>query len=76
MSRLKKWEKSPKEVGNYSTGVLLIEFGKIIKRSPDTVYCMLDFIDATNELNNDEMTVKEYNEFIISRIKYCKSLYK
>ena len=73
MSKLKKWEKHWKKVGNYSTGVLLIEMGKIIKRCPDTVYCMLDFIDATNEFNSGKMTTDEYNEFIVNEIKHLKN---
>ena len=32
MTKLKKWEKSPKYVGNYSTGELLIHLGMDIKK--------------------------------------------
>ena len=71
-NKLKKWEKSYKLVGNYAIGVLLIEMGKIIKRNPKSVYCMLDFLDMQRDFQEDKITVEEYSQFIVNEIKYLK----
>lgn len=70
MTKLRKWEKSPKYVGNYSTGELLIHLGMDIKKYENLgLLCLpdrfVDFIEMTNDFNNDKITVKEYNEWII-----------
>lgn len=71
-NKLKKWEKSYKLVGNYAIGVLLIEYGKCIKRNPNSIYCMLNFLDMQRDFQEDKITVEEYSQFIINEIKYLK----
>ena len=78
MTKLRKWEKSPKYVGNYSTGELLIHLGMDIKKYQNLdLLCLpdrfVDFIEMTNDFNNDKITVKEYNEWIIRIINQYKN---
>jgi len=78
MTKLRKWEKAPKYVGNYSTGELLIHLGMDIKKYENLdLLCLpdrfVDFIEMTNDFQKDKISIKEYNEWIVKTIKWYKN---
>ena len=65
-----KWERNYKEIGNYSTGELLIRLGMEIKSYPKVVPGRyLDFIELQNKFNDDKITTEEFSETIKSFIR-------